>query len=78
MNTRNGNLHIKFVIIIFILSERGMKEIRTSFKIEALYTLLRTESRLTVAFVYEVRFLIMVLRKWTEIFRRIFIVEFCL
>jgi hypothetical protein len=55
-----------------------MKEVRTSFKIEALYTLLRTESRSTVAFVYEVGFLVKVLRRWTEIFRRMFIVEFCL
>jgi hypothetical protein len=33
-----------------------MEEVWTSFKIGALYTLLRTESRLTVAFVYEVGF----------------------
>jgi len=77
MNTRTRNLHIKN-IIIFILSKRSMKEVRTSFKIEALYTLLRTESRLTVAFVYEVGFLVMVLRRWSEIFRLMFIVEFCL
>jgi hypothetical protein len=54
MNSTTINLHIKIVIIIIIiiiLSKRSMKEVRTSFKIEALYTLLRTESRLTDAFV---------------------------
>jgi hypothetical protein len=39
-----------------------MQDSRTLFKIEAFYTLLRTESRLTIAFAYEVCFLVMVLR----------------
>jgi hypothetical protein len=78
MNTRTRNLHTKIVIIIFILSKRSTKEVRTPFKIEALYTLLRTESRLTVAFVCEVGFLVMVLSRWTEVFRRMSIVESCL
>jgi len=72
MNTRTRNLHIKnIIIIIFILSKRSVKEVRTSFKIEALYTL-------TVAFLYEVGLLFMVLCRWTEIFRLMFIVDFSL
>jgi hypothetical protein len=51
-----------YIYVIVIPSQRSLKESRTSFKIKALYTLLRTESRLTVTFSYEVCFLVMVLQ----------------